>query len=500
MSDTALLEKPPEQQDGGGNAQEPPNKYLYPEFAGYGGERYLDSIVQQILPYALWRTWHYAVDYQAPGSACYVGTTRLASRVKPGIRKIELDFQELQARGLMRKYAARLPVKQEDGSCKNEAVTVKDFAVLYALAHEYHLWTHSDEYIPASRDQIDLILHDARLLAKLLRFDNYRRLIECRKPGRKAQTQPIHVYYQCVHSGDEEGWEDLPEQPAATQQDAQEPGTPVQNANLYSNVPVISSSSYRESRSKEDSLTTVSVSSGFREVVGVAIGNPTTDVETDDTQPKPKSNQPNPSTQEEVGRAARAKDAIAYNIDELKRDPYAMAAALLEMRERGELGDDPQPAPTNRSQKPKKNQRPRRMPPAQLLRTIGQYAQELGDHQKFVQSDITRATKIYLASTQIFSGFQNGWFRKQLEAAFEAACGRGIGKRMPYFFSTLENGLAFTAEELAYIRSDEPLYADGNISDFVARLKRQYAKSGSALDYEKWIWQSWLPAGPAQRM
>ena len=62
------------------------------------------------------------------------------------------------------------------------------------------------------------------------------------------------------------------------------------------------------------------------------------------------------------------------------------------------------------------------------------------------------------------------------------------------------NGLAFTAEELAYIRSDEPLYADGNISDFVARLKRQYAKSGSALDYEKWIWQSWLIAGPAQRM
>jgi len=200
------------------------------------------------------------------------------------------------------------------------------------------------------------------------------------------------------------------------------------------------------------------------------------------------------------GGAARAKDAKVYTIDELKRDPYAMAAYLIEMRERGELGGDPQPAPTNRSQKPKKHQRPRRMPPQALLNTIGKYAQDLGDHQKFVQSDITRATKIYLASTQIFSGFQNGWFRKQLEAAFEAACGRGIGKRMPYFFSTLENGLAFTAEELAYIRSDEPLYADGNISDFVARLKRQYAKSGSALDYEKWIWQSWLPAGPAQRV
>ena len=85
MSDTALLEKPPVQQDGG-DSQEPPNKYLYPEFAGYGGERYLDTLIQQILPYALWRTWHYAVDYQAPGNVCYVGTARLTRRVKPAKR------------------------------------------------------------------------------------------------------------------------------------------------------------------------------------------------------------------------------------------------------------------------------------------------------------------------------------------------------------------------------------------------------------------------------
>jgi hypothetical protein len=84
----------------------------------------------------------------------------------------------------MRKYAARLPIKQDDDTTKLEAVTVKDFAPLYDLAHEYHLWTHSDEYIPVSRDQIDLMLGDARLFAKVLRFDNYRRLIECRKPGR----------------------------------------------------------------------------------------------------------------------------------------------------------------------------------------------------------------------------------------------------------------------------------------------------------------------------
>ncbi len=366
MSDTALLEKPPAQQDGG-DSQEPPNKYLYPEFAGYGGERYLDTLIQQILPYALWRTWHYAVDYQAPGNVCYVGTARLASRVKPGIRKIELDFQELEARGLMRKYAARLPILQEDGSFRDEAVTVKDFTALYALAHEYHLWTHSDEYISASRDQIDLILDDARLLAKVLRFDNYRRLIECRKPGRKSKVQPVHLYYQCVRPEDQEGWEDLPEKLTASRQGVQEPGKFDQNTNLYSNVSDKISSAYRESSSEEGLSERDSISSSFGDVVGTAIGNLTTNqaTETDEgtveIQTKSKPKQPNPPTQEETGRAARVKDAKEYNIEELKRDPYAMAAALLEMRERGELDSDPQPAPTIRSQKPKKNQRPRRL-------------------------------------------------------------------------------------------------------------------------------------------
>src|SRR6266851_5157281 len=138
---TALLEKPVEQQE---SDAAPPllNKYHYPEFADYVGERYLDSIVMQILPYALWRTWHFAVDFQDPKSQCYVGTARLAARVKPGVRKIELDFQELLARGLMHKYAARLPIKS---SGKLEAVVVKDFKPLYDLAHEYHLWTLSNE-------------------------------------------------------------------------------------------------------------------------------------------------------------------------------------------------------------------------------------------------------------------------------------------------------------------------------------------------------------------
>ena len=77
---------------------------------------------------------------------------------------------------------------------------------------------------------------------------------------------------------------------------------------------------------------------------------------------------------------------------------------------------------------------------------------------------------------------------------------RGIKKRVPFFFTTLENRMQFSLEELAFVRSDEALYADGDISDFVAWLKRQYQKSGSGLDYEQWIRQSWLSPGSAQRV
>src|SRR5260370_228313 len=190
----------PQQEDQKNNQTkqpERPNKYLYPTFAGYSGERYLDSILQHILPNALSRTWRYAVDFQKPGNPCYVGAARISQRVKPGVRKIEMDLHELEARGLMRRYAARQPVLREDGTVRNEAVVVKDFSALYALAYEYHLWTQSPEYIPPERDYVDLIYADHHLYHKLIRFDNYRRLLQCAKPGTKTQTTDTQFCYQC---------------------------------------------------------------------------------------------------------------------------------------------------------------------------------------------------------------------------------------------------------------------------------------------------------------
>src|SRR6266700_346001 len=77
------------------------NKYGYDEFAGFSGKRYLDKILQQILTYAIWRTWHFSDEFVAPGNDCYVGPYRLAAEIRPGIRKVEMDFKALRELGLM---------------------------------------------------------------------------------------------------------------------------------------------------------------------------------------------------------------------------------------------------------------------------------------------------------------------------------------------------------------------------------------------------------------
>src|SRR5205807_6860752 len=120
----------------------------------------------------------------------------------------------LEVEGLMRKYAVRRPILQEDGTFVERAVVVKDFKPLYDLAYEYHLWTQSPEYIPPERDYADIIRADPQLYQKVIRFNNYRRMLCCDVPGRKTQAS-----YQCSYQRDKK-------------QDSQQPkrgqGTPVQ--------------------------------------------------------------------------------------------------------------------------------------------------------------------------------------------------------------------------------------------------------------------------------
>src|SRR5436190_20415457 len=115
------------------------NKYRYDEFIGYNGKRLLDRILQQVLTHANWRTWHFADEFVAPGSDCYVGPYRLASEIRPGVRKVEMDFKSLRTLELMDIYPDyRLVKRSATGKFEKQAVMVKDFSKLYAFAHEYY--------------------------------------------------------------------------------------------------------------------------------------------------------------------------------------------------------------------------------------------------------------------------------------------------------------------------------------------------------------------------
>src|SRR5207248_9719119 len=106
------------------------NKYGHAMFAGYRGEEYLHWILKLILPYALYRTWSRAVSFQAPGNTCYVGAARIAQQEKAGVRKIEIDLAELEARGLMKRSLQRQAFPQEDGTVTYGMVKTKDFSRL----------------------------------------------------------------------------------------------------------------------------------------------------------------------------------------------------------------------------------------------------------------------------------------------------------------------------------------------------------------------------------
>jgi DNA-binding transcriptional ArsR family regulator len=157
-------------------------------FRSPDGKRYLNTIIKHILPTALWRTWYTAVDaLHALDAPCCIDTAELAHQAAVSQRQIERDLQKLEARGLMRRYAARKECSREDGTTFWRAVIIKDFSGLYDLASEYHLWSHSEEHIPPERDFADFIKADPQLYTKLIRFDNYRHVLCCKKPGPKRQ-------------------------------------------------------------------------------------------------------------------------------------------------------------------------------------------------------------------------------------------------------------------------------------------------------------------------
>ena len=132
-----MISLPEERTEGTAEEQQ---KYRYPEFAGWSGERYLKKLLRQILPGALYRTWEIFVDHQAQGNDCYLGVTHLAEIAGRNTRTMEKNLAALCAKHLLVLRAERKLFRGQDGRPHSRVVVVKDFGGLYTLAHDYHEW------------------------------------------------------------------------------------------------------------------------------------------------------------------------------------------------------------------------------------------------------------------------------------------------------------------------------------------------------------------------
>ena len=159
-----------------------PNNYTYPEFAEGNGERYLKKLLRQILPTALYRTWEICADHQAKGNDCYLSIPQLAVLAGRSLRTMQKNIASFQTKQLLVERAERKIFWKADGRSCSRLVVIKDFATLYALAHEYHEWLQAEGTIPPERAFVPLLTQDAALVAKLRRFENYRRLLSNHLP------------------------------------------------------------------------------------------------------------------------------------------------------------------------------------------------------------------------------------------------------------------------------------------------------------------------------
>jgi hypothetical protein len=157
-----------------------------------------------------------------------------------------------------------------------------------------------------------------------------------------------------------------------------------------------------------------------------------------------------------------------------------------------ELNQPKQAVATSRAATPA---RPRWQTPDWLVREIATHAQQLGDDPKVLGSVITRASKITRTLVEVFV---------EVEAEGESAMPllktirqartrtqRRIGeinpkRRVPYLLECFLNAWKLTPAELLYLESDEPLYQDANIKDFMTRLYHSYERSGSRAGFDQW--------------
>lgn len=155
-----------------------PNKFIYPEFAGFAGEKLMRRLLKGVvLPRALYTTWETIEEEHAYGNDCFLALSKVSRDTGRSLRTVNRHIATFLARGLLTLRPEDKYFRRADGSFYRKAVVVKDFSGLYALAHEYYEWQRSEDYLPPERENLALIQRDPRQVAKLCRFDKYRRLL-----------------------------------------------------------------------------------------------------------------------------------------------------------------------------------------------------------------------------------------------------------------------------------------------------------------------------------
>lgn len=492
-------------------ASEATNKYKYPEFEGFTGERYLYALAQRFAPFALWRTWWAMVSYEAHslGLGCYVGVELVVNdqkgRVGVQARKVYKDLEALQDRGWLRLERVRRPFPQDDGSVVWHTATIKDFTGFYDCAHQYHLWLQDKaRYIAPLRENRSLIQADPALEAYLLQFENYRRIIMYEKPGPKTEERGTFIERQIAALADLRSSVlkvNLSVNSAANSQPIEGTAYKLEEKNRDRNPEKGSTNIETDSN-----LSTLERNEGPD---GEAIGKISTESSpgtetrrtTEQQDHLSKTNPPTPQKEEGAAAGDAIDDllALGYTEEELKRDIKARAAALVgipadQHRKLNGGLDQAEEVSSSGAEPP----RPLREFPDTLGQAIIDFAAPYDD-QNLLGSDETRVKKLYATAEQAIPYFNDKYYWPLFDAAKAAGLryartrrnSKGRVTPVPYAFTCLENALGITLEELVYMRTDDPLYTDYALFDFIDRLREMHQEERyqrqTVLGYREWL-------------
>ena len=162
-----------------------------PEFVGYFGKIYLQTVVRRLLPMRLYWTWVCLLADLVGRDDTLLNFPDLAKSVGGRPETIRRNIFTLQKRGLL--------TLQKD---RQGALHFQNCAGLYALASEYHTWCESEDYIAPTASFVEIIKRDSLLVAKLRRFNSYQVLLYKGVKITEAEITRWYASTREVHHGE----------------------------------------------------------------------------------------------------------------------------------------------------------------------------------------------------------------------------------------------------------------------------------------------------------